>query len=367
MTTTATPARFRARGRPVGGRGARRARPRAAPGRDRAHAGRSACSRARAPARPGRSPTASPTACTAGVYVPQQVLAVTFTARAAGEMRDPAARPRRRRRAGPHLPRGRAAAAALLLAAGASAARRPSWQPHKAALVAEAAARLRLSADRAAVRDLAAEIEWAKVTLSRRETYPSRPRGPAAPDPAGSTPTAVGAAAARSTSRSSATRGVIDFEDVLLLTVGVLAGAPAGRRGGARPVPALRRRRVPGRQPAAAAPARPVARRAATSCASSATPARPSTPSPAPRPSYLLGFPRRYPTPPWSRLVRDYRSTPQVVAPGQPARSRSAAAAGAGPAASWSRSGPAGPDADLRRVRRRAGRGRRGRGAAARR
>ena len=78
---------------------------------------RSACWPAPAPARPGRSPTGSPTACTPACSTPRQVLAVTFTARAAGEMRG------RLRELGAggvqarHVPLRRAAPAAVLLAA----------------------------------------------------------------------------------------------------------------------------------------------------------------------------------------------------------------------------------------------------------
>ena len=69
----------------------------------------------------------------------------------------------------------------------------------------------------------------------------------------------------------------------------------AGRRRGAPAVPPLRRRRVPGRQPDPVRAARPVARRPRTSSAWSATPRRRSTPSPGASARYLLDFPRQAP------------------------------------------------------------------------
>ena len=53
-----------------------------------------------------------------GVYNPTEVLAVTFTTRAAGEMRTRLRGLGRRRGAGPHLPLRRAAAGPVLLAPG---------------------------------------------------------------------------------------------------------------------------------------------------------------------------------------------------------------------------------------------------------
>ena len=90
-----------------------------------------------------------------GVYQPQRVLAVTFTARAAGEMRT------RLRDLGVGGVQARTFHAASLrqlhyfwpqAIGGAS----PEVMPHKASAVAEAGGRLRLRLDSAAIRDLAA-------------------------------------------------------------------------------------------------------------------------------------------------------------------------------------------------------------------
>src|ERR687883_1244986 len=99
-----------------------------------------------------------------GVYVPQHVLAVTFTARAAGGLPAPL------RSLGVSGVQARTFHAAALRQLSyfwpqTVGGGPPGLQEHKAPLVADAAARLRLSVDRAAVRDLSAEIEWAKVSL----------------------------------------------------------------------------------------------------------------------------------------------------------------------------------------------------------
>jgi len=155
-----------------------------------------------------------------GVYVPQRVLAVTFTARAAGEMRT------RLRELGVRGVAARTFHAAALRqlhyfwpqAVGGAA---PEVLVSKAPLVAEAVGRLRMQFDRTAVRDLAAEIEWAKVGMLTPETYAVAARR-AGRDPAGIDPTAM-ARVWEGYEQRKAERGVIDFEDVLLLTVGILA------------------------------------------------------------------------------------------------------------------------------------------------
>ena len=107
-----------------------------------------------------------------GVYVPQRVLAVTFTARAAGEMRT------RLRDLGASGVQARTFHAAALRQLRYFWPRHvggelPELVSHKAALIAEAAGRLRLPTDRATIRDLSAEVEWVKVTMTDRDDYPA--------------------------------------------------------------------------------------------------------------------------------------------------------------------------------------------------
>ncbi|TAK68704.1 MAG: ATP-dependent DNA helicase UvrD2 [Actinomycetota bacterium] len=159
-----------------------------------------------------------------GAHDPRRSLAVTFTARAAGEMRE------RLRALGASGVQARTFHAAALRqlryfwprAVGGPF---PELMASKARLVAEAASRTRVATDPATVRDLAAEIEWAKVSQCLPEAYPAAAGRAGRDGPAGVSPELVGRVYATYDELRSA-RGRLDFEDVLLLTVGILQSRP---------------------------------------------------------------------------------------------------------------------------------------------
>ena len=158
----------------------------------------------------------------AGFYKPPTVLAVTFTQRAAGEMRG------RLRQLGAGGVQARTFHAAALRQLQyfwpqAVGGEPPRLLERKVSLVAEAAARCRLRLDRPELRDVTGEIEWAKTTQTTPDDYP------AALVKAGKEPPRDPAETARvyaTYEQLKQDRGVIDFEDVLLLTVGILQDRP---------------------------------------------------------------------------------------------------------------------------------------------
>ncbi|WP_255624080.1 ATP-dependent helicase [Cellulomonas chengniuliangii] len=155
-----------------------------------------------------------------GVYRPTSVLAVTFTARAAGEMRT------RLRDLGVAGVQARTFHAAALRQLGffwpkVVGGAPPRILEHKAPVVAEAAQRLNLAVDRIGVRDLASEIEWSKVSLVTQDDYVRASTALDRPAPAGFDRQAV-ARLLDVYEQVKTERGVIDFEDVLLLLAALL-------------------------------------------------------------------------------------------------------------------------------------------------
>ena len=164
-----------------------------------------------------------------GVVNPGHVLAVTFTTRAAGELRG-----RLRQLDGPGgSGLGQVAARTFHSAALAQlvhfwpvtiGGRPPAVLDSKVSLLAEAARAARVPATGAELRDLATEVEWAKVLQVRPEDYA------AVAASQGRTPPVAHEAAGRvfaAYENVRRDRHLVDFESVLELTAAILAGHPA--------------------------------------------------------------------------------------------------------------------------------------------
>ena len=159
-----------------------------------------------------------------GVVDPAHVLAVTFTTRAAGEMR---ARLVQLAGSGGGLERVQARtfhSAALRQLThfwpATVGGRPPAVLDSKVSMLAEAARGLRVSAGVAELRDVASEIEWAKVSQVRPDGY----AGSSAK--AGRTPPLAAEVIARLYARYEdlcRERHLVDFESVLELTAAILA------------------------------------------------------------------------------------------------------------------------------------------------
>lgn len=155
-----------------------------------------------------------------GVYKPTEVLAVTFTTRAAGEMRTRLAQ------------LGAAGVQARTFHSAALRQARYFWPrvygtefpeiiSSKFGLVAEAAKRVGVPTDTALLRDLSAEVEWAKVSTIRPNEYAEaaashrREVGDLDPGTTGAVLSAY--------EDVKHERGRIDMEDILLVTTAILA------------------------------------------------------------------------------------------------------------------------------------------------
>lgn len=244
-----------------------------------------------------------------GVYAPTEVLAVTFTTRAAGELRQ-----RLRQLGAPGVQARTFHSAALrqlrYFWPHVHGTELPTLTESKIPMLAAACRHLGMRAEQALLRDLASEIEWAKVSNVGADDYPriAPAKGRSVSD---QTPEAIGRVidAYELVKRD---QGRMDMEDVLLLTAGVLASdervAAQVRRQykwfvvdefqDVSPLQsALLDLWLGGRDELCVVgdPAQTIYSFAGADA------------------DYLRDFPKRYPGTTSIELVRNYRSTPQVV------------------------------------------------------
>ncbi|MCU1544822.1 MAG: ATP-dependent helicase [Microbacteriaceae bacterium] len=157
-----------------------------------------------------------------GVYPPGRVMALTFTSRAAGELRS-------RLR---HL--GAAGVSARTFHASALSQLNFFWPQvvggtmprlidSKSRLLAQAAETIRLKVDTATLRDTAAEIEWRKVSRLSIEQYGAAAQSRTLP-PAFTIDKAIALQQAYEDLKDE--RRQLDFEDVLLATAGMIEEEP---------------------------------------------------------------------------------------------------------------------------------------------
>ncbi len=252
-----------------------------------------------------------------GVVRPGRVHAVTFTTRAAGELRA------RLRQLGSAVVPGTGLEQVQARTFHAAALRQlnhfwpvtvggpaPTVIDSKIGLMAEAARRLRLKTGPAELRDAAAEIEWAKVTQVQPAEYSSAVQKTDRVVPMEPAALAMLFAGYEELRRE---RHLIDFESLLELTAAILAEHPAAAAAvrdryryfvvdeyqDVNPLQKLLLDQWAADTDDVCVVGDP---RQTIYSFTGATPA------------YLTGFPHQYPGATVIRLVRNYRSTPQVAA-----------------------------------------------------
>ncbi|WP_331714576.1 ATP-dependent DNA helicase UvrD2 [Auraticoccus cholistanensis] len=244
-----------------------------------------------------------------GVYAPGAVLAVTFTTRAAGEMRG------RLRELGVPAVQARTFHSAALRQAQwfwprVTGQQLPPVAENRMGLVAETANRLQLGGDTARLRDLLAEISWAKLSNVLPEDYPdvAPARGR---EVSGLEPTAV-ARVLSGYEELKRQRERIDFDDILLCTVSLLADHPEVAEEVRRTYRHLVVDEYQDVSPLQESLLRLWCGERDDLCVVG-DPAQTIHSFAGARADFLTGFARRHPGATVIRLVRDYRSTPQVV------------------------------------------------------
>src|SRR4051812_11688328 len=244
-----------------------------------------------------------------GAVPPGQLLAVTFTARAAGELRT------RLRALGAGGVQARTFHAAALRQLQYFAPRVlgggvPDVLDNPMRVVGNAAARMRLRLDRAELRDLAAEIEWAKAVLATPDAYPQKARDAGRETTA--TPETVAKLYAEYEQAKRRT-GQVDFADLLL----IMAGAMEEYADVAEEIRSRYRHFVVDEYQDVS----PLQQRLLDAWLGErddlcvvGDPNQTIYSFAGATPQHLLNFRRRFPEAVVVRLHRDYRSTPQVVA-----------------------------------------------------
>ncbi|GLZ30758.1 DNA helicase [Lentzea sp. NBRC 105346] len=238
-----------------------------------------------------------------------QVLAVTFTKRAAGEMRT---RLRALEVHGAQAVTFHAAASRQLRYFWPRVIGGPRWElvDHKIRIIGRAATRLGLPTEAEALRDLASEIEWAKASLIAPEDYPAAAARAQRDIPA---PAEQIVRVYQGYEALKAEAQMLDFDDLLLHTAAALEdNAEVAQEFRDRyrcfvvdeyqDVTPLQQRVLDAW----------LGDRDDLTVVGDANQTIYSFAGASPRP--LLDFPRRFPEAVVVRLERDYRSTPQVVA-----------------------------------------------------
>jgi DNA helicase-2/ATP-dependent DNA helicase PcrA len=239
---------------------------------------------------------------------PGQLFAVTFTARAAGELRG------RLRVLGAGGVQARTFHAAALRQLQYFAPRilggnLPEIVDNPLRIVGNAAARMRLRVDRAELRDLAAEIDWAKSVLATPDSYPQRAAEAGREPPMTSDTVATLYAEYEQAKRRA---GQLDFADLLL----VMAGALEELSDVAEEVRSRYRHFVVDEYQDVS----PLQQRLLDAWLGGrddlcvvGDPNQTIYSFAGATPEHLLNFRRRFPDAVVVRLHRDYRSTPQIV------------------------------------------------------